>query len=144
MGTFRKIIIIVFIFILGVGAGFYFGKSYEKYSCSLKQGKEIVYKENCQSGDGKTEKNISSEKKERVNTEIRLLKDYVNFIYLPPEEIGNSEAYVTKMKEELAKLNDNALKDKFYSTGETANKEKNILNFINFLFDKTLSDLSVL
>lgn len=121
-GTFIPIVIMIFA--LGITAGFYLGKKQIK--------SETVEIRNSAADADK--KNIALQK-------LSLLKSYTDFILLPKEKIADPEKYADDMGEKVKEINDNEITSKFYATGETADKEQKILDFLDFLNSSVKNDL---
>lgn len=117
---YKKIIVLIAVFGLGALSGYYFSpklNSKISYVINQKQGKE-----------SETDKGKQIQK-------LDLLKDYINFVVLPKEEVKDPEAYADNMEKKMQAVSDAALAEKYYATGEGENREKKILDFFNFVIE---------
>lgn len=128
----KRIITMVLIFALGLALGYFWGnkKSTSKMSISNNL---VSSQENDSSGK------ISSAK---TALKLDLLKDYINFVYIPKEEISNIQEYSDNMSKKVETIGDEKIKEKFQATGNDAEREKRILEFFNFIIDDVKSGLS--
>ncbi|MBU2028950.1 hypothetical protein KJ761_03635 [Patescibacteria group bacterium] len=84
---------------------------------------------------------MTAEKKALIGQKLDLLKNYTNFVFLPPEATGDSLSYVEKMEKIVQSINDENITAKFYATGEAENKEQKIIDFLDFLNESIKADL---
>lgn len=126
----RVIISLVFIFIVGAFAGYYYGSGKQETGS-----KEIVYQS---AGIGEE---ITAEKKDKVMQKIDLLKNYIKLIYLSPEQVENAKDLVNNMNEALGKISDQDLIKKYEATVDENKQEENILSFFNSLIESIKADL---
>ena len=127
-GIFFKMVLWVAVFGGGIFLGYYMKPEKEKI-ISVSENKS------CTQQSQKLEDALKSNMQYLSVTSARadILRDYVNFIFLPKEKIGNTDEYAKKMEEKIVALGDENLLQKFYATGEK-NEEKrnaNVLDFIN-------------
>mgnify|MGYP000890482974 CR=1 FL=1 len=128
----KKIITVVLILALGVILGYFWGS--KKSTSSLSVNNNLISsQENDVSGK------ISSTK---AVLKLDLLRDYINFVYLPKEEIQNIQEYVENMGKKVEAIGDEEIREKFQATGNDAEREKRILEFFNFIIDDVKIELS--
>lgn len=129
----KKIVVgIILVFIVGIGTGYYFG--------SNAQSSKVIEIRNTAKERANTD--LDADKKNLTLQKLDLLKNYTDFIFLPPEATGNSLNYVEEMEKRVKSINDEKITAKFYTTGETENKEQKIIEFLDFLNESIKADLS--
>lgn len=119
---------VVVIFVMGVAIGHFFHPS---------SGSKVSYSINREPPPAK----IVDINRDRLNKKLDLLRDYINFVNLPREQIGDTSTYVIRMGEEVQATNDAGIIEKYSATGDQNNQEKNILDFFNFLIESIKNDL---
>lgn len=128
----KKIITMVLILALGMALGYFWGN--KKATSKLSISNNLVSsQENNASGK------ISSTK---AILKLDLLRDYINFVYLPKEEVQNIQEYADNMSKKVESIGDEKIKEKFQATGNDVEREKRILEFFNFIIDDVKNGLS--
>ena len=82
----KIVVLLILVLLVGAGAGYYLGNK-KPVTVLEKSGERITV------GDAMT-----AEKKALVGLKLDLLKNYTNFVFLPPEATGNSSGYMEKME----------------------------------------------
>jgi len=128
----KKAVIAIFLtFIVGLIGGYYYGHK------SLTSGSVCIL-----NGGGATSEVPASAKNfAQTALKIDLLKDYTDFVLLPKEKIADPVKYADMMGAKVKTINDSDITAKFYATGEIADKEQKILDFLDLLNGKIKSDL---
>lgn len=112
MGLNKKIIIsLIFTLVAGAAGGYYAGQKNQ------------------------------SQNLEKIDLKLGLLKDYTDFVFLPPEKITDPVKYADAMGEKVKEINDSEITSKFYATGENDDREQKILDFLDFLNTSIKGDL---
>lgn len=128
----KKIIAVVFILAIGIAAGYLWGSN--RKSTKLSVGNSAV--------SNQAENASQSASNEKTALKLDLLKNYVNFVYLPAEEIKDSQDYADRMAQEVEAIGDSQIMEKFQATGSGEDREKKILEFFNFLIGDIKSNLN--
>lgn len=128
---FSKKILFLLILALLVGASVGYSLGNKKPETILEKSSEQIM----------TGNEMTAEKKALIGQKLDLLKNYTNFVFLPPEATGDSLSYVEKMEKIIQSINNEEITAKFYVTGETENKEQKIIDFLDFLNENIKADL---
>ncbi|MDO8241073.1 MAG: hypothetical protein Q7T51_03795 [Candidatus Moranbacteria bacterium] len=80
----------------------------------------------------------------RTGMKLNLLQDYINFVFLPKEEVSDPKQYTDMMLSKVSAIKDEELSNKFYATGteNEGEREKNILDFINAVTESVKKELN--
>ena len=141
----RPLIMLLFVavvFACGVGVGYFI---LPKLKSPGRTTALITHNSTTDKPIDNTKENKGGEvKKDNMALKLALLKDYTNFVYLPTEKIGDVSQYVAKMDEKVVMLDDSAIEEKYYSTGEGSpeEREQKVLDFLNFLIDGMVNDVN--
>lgn len=126
------IALLIVVFLLGAGVGF--SLNYLKSDEAENKKEIMIVQKDC----ADTKETVNYEKSIQ---ELDLLKDYINFILLPKEKIGNIDEYVANMNKKADEIGDEELSKKYSATGEETDKEQKILDFFNFSIEKVKAEL---
>lgn len=128
----KKIIAVVFILAIGAAVGYLWSNN--RKPAKLSVGNSAV--------SNQTENASQSASNEKTALKLDLLKNYVNFVYLPAEEIKDSQDYADRMAQEVEAIGDSQITEKFQATGSGEDREKRILEFFNFLIGDIKNSLN--
>lgn len=127
----RKVFfILILALIVGLAGGYFYGNKNQKTAISLP----------C-AGDSQDSSANNIIDTEKIALKLNLLKDYTDFVLLPLEKIADPEKYADDMEKKAVEIGDNEIIAKFYATGETADKEQKILDFLDYLNESVKADL---
>ena len=133
MKTLGKIILIAAIFSAGAAGGYYFGSK----KSVVNQNKAS---DTCKLPAASNDSAISFDtdnQKIRTGMKINLLQDYIKFVFLSKEELGDPKQYADTLQTKVSAIRDEDLSNKFSATGTATDGErgKKVLDFINAIVE---------
>ena len=136
-----KFIVIVLIFSAGAASGYFLST---KKSVQIKNAPSEVCNIPSISDNATAPTFNSANQKVQTGMKINLLQDYMNFIFLPKEKVGDPKQYTDSMTSKVAAIRDDELAAKFIATGtdNTGEREQMILDFMNAIIESIKKDLN--
>jgi hypothetical protein len=131
MNTKKVLIVLVLIFVLGVVSGYFLGG---RNKAGNEKGITIE-------NSSDENKKMNTDKKDKLNLKIDLLKDYTELLGLPEGTIPDPVKYADAMGSKVQAIDDDELAAKYFATGESNEKTQKIKDFLDYLNESIKADL---
>lgn len=122
----KKILFFVIILVIGIMSGYWYRGSGES---------RVIVKSDESGSTACQTKTVDSASREKMLLKMDLLRDYINFVNLPPAEIKDPNQYVNNMGTKVDAIADEKIREKYLATGDDAHRDRNILEFFNYVID---------